>query len=286
MTQRVSVSWNPDECEMDFASLEQSGVGAKYRIIDKINEALRLFSPLEHAIHDRQRWSKKKLLKDPSLRGCEVILTRKPRSTSYEVGKYLCVDVEFDPLSLLEMPTENRLAGPVAVDVFRRAEELLEESGGLSGGMLRDVLSQFVQNGYTYTWNLKDIGLRRLDFRAKVDIRESSERTTAVLTISSEKRSISEQVEIHTETRIHPQDYNPSDMLPDFDPDRKISLDELRKLKIDAKGIHIAPTAATQMAADMARSESEDVDFEEEYRITVGAKDLSEEVCALLRIAG
>lgn len=280
----ILVSWAPCEYESDFAALEGLGYGAKYEVIDKVNEALKIFWPLEQAVFHRQKWKKKRALKDPSLIGCEVILKKRPSPVAYRSGKYLCADVEFDPIGLLNLPIDNEITGPIAADVMWSACELLEDSGDFSGDIVREVVLDFRRDSYTYAWTLKSVNLRKSDFRLYIDITESSEGTSAVLRIYSERHSISEKVEIYSDARIHPKYYETGAALAKFDLDSKISLDDLRDIKVDARGIHFAPTVASRLAADISRLDGKDAAVRKEYRITVGAADLSEEVCSFLGI--
>ena len=289
MKDRTIIGWDPSQWSDELSELRSSHPDAKGNFVPKVNEAIDgAFTPIEWAFYDRLKATKISLLDTPRMLGCAINLNKNGRFPSYLEGKHLCADVTFLPLNLLRMPVDNQVVGPVAVEAFRIAVDAFDKAGSFPTATARDVLSEFEENNYCYTWTIKDAAIRRMDFRVKMDISRSYERTIGTLTISSVKKGISEAFEVYNEPRAHPLEYCPE--IPRDEAEvmerlnKTVSFWDLAHITVDSRGFHIAPTFQshiTKFAADLGSEENPPSQI---YHISLTSKDLPSTICNSLKI--
>ena len=281
LTHWDSKEWNSELVQSTKAHSLRSTDSAIIRISCAIDYA---FTPIDWALSDALKARKKQLVDVPRSLGCAILLTKSTKDTAYLVGtknKTLCADLSMNPLDFLKLPMDKSTVGPIAVQIFRQAIEKFEQFGGYPSDIAKEVVQDFEDNDYSYTFTIKNTAIKRSDYRIKVDVTESYEKTSARLIISSIKNEISKTINFYERSRPHPTYDDGQDEIPGIDPNRHgaLPINALATVDIDANGIHFGPSPETQLASVISTEP-----IEKDYAITLTSRELGPEISSALKI--
>lgn len=284
MKDRTIIDWDPPEWEQELSKLKDRTGKSTDCLVREVGEAInQAFNPIEWALYDRLRQRKRRLIEMPRILGCLISLRKVSRASPYVLGKYFCTDVTFNPVNLMNLPVDNQVVGPIAVRIFRQAVEAFDKSENFPAEIAEEILLEHEGHDYCYNWVIKNASLKRLDFRIKVEISESYERTTGALTLSSTKQAISKTFKVYENRRSHPLEdqtgplHNEQDVINRLND--SIMIGDLASVKLDPYGIHLAPSWETHLAKVFSETS-----VDEKYRITLSAEDLGPEISSALKI--
>ena len=157
---------------------------------------MELFEPLKVMVSDAQKAKKQRLISDPKLTWCEILLARDPREKARIGVTRLTADVGFDLEELLALPNDENTSGPYTVAKLRSALPILETTNLVDVETIADAIDRFEEDGYRHQWTLKNSRLGKRDFRIKLVVSEYPGHECVWAEVSSEQLGISEAIEV------------------------------------------------------------------------------------------
>lgn len=99
-------------------------------------------------------------------------------------GPQLCVDVDYHPMKLLELPYDSEAVGELAISLVTEGLQKLEIYDGFPHALIHEAISDFRSARYRDEWKVADKTIQGTKMRARVDASVSAANTVCTLTVS------------------------------------------------------------------------------------------------------
>lgn len=116
-------------------------------LVNDITKARKRFDPLT-MYFDTVLKKQKPVMSDPYVESVNLIFTRRPRPEPDLGCGGVDLDIDFDPMALLEQPYDAKILGEFAISCWEGAIERLDDYPEFPRDLVREVMEDFRQDGY------------------------------------------------------------------------------------------------------------------------------------------
>ena len=219
-----------------------------------LSRKMQLFDPVRLMVADAFKNKKKRMISEPKLDTCLIMLTKEP-STAANIGLVrLTADVFFDLEELLNLPNDENISGPYVVEKFRSALPLFEETQLVDTETIKQAADAFEADGYRYRWIMKNSKLGKRDFRVKLEVTECPGHDSVWAEVTSERLGIFERFEVFHQEKFKGR---PRGMFPEWTGEytRHGGMYNTRHVSLTSEGLNFGSDDAFCFKATFNRSQ-------------------------------
>lgn len=153
------------------------------KIVHKVEMAVRRIVVLDAYIRNALK-AAKVTVGDPPITIMHIILTANVRPELYcDPEPFLCVDIDFDPLELLNLPKDKDKVGELYISFAEEALSKLQSIEGYPVDVIRGACEEFRKNGYNLPFKAGEGMIPGTKIKGRINVVVSPVSTTRYLTV-------------------------------------------------------------------------------------------------------